>query len=244
LRFGTTFTVQQSGALASLDSLAAPARFVTVIGPSGLMLRSAAAGDLDVVLTHAPALEARVLEGRWLRRCPFVTSRFAVVGPAPDPAAVARAASAADAFRRIARAEALFVTRGDSSGTHERERAVWRAAGVDPEPEVWYLESGSDQATTLRLAAEWGAYALADLPTLARQRDLAVTVLFTRDTVLVNRYTLYVVRVEPAPVAAAAFASWVLAQWRPRVIGLRLADGTPAFEAATGVCEAADTTGA
>jgi tungstate transport system substrate-binding protein len=242
VRFGTTFTVQQSGALDLLDSLkaSAPTRFAVAIGPSGQMLRSAAAGDLDLVLTHSPAQEQRLLAGHWSRRCPFGASRFAIVGPAADPANVAQATSAADAMRRIDRAGALFVSRGDSSGTHEKERSLWRAAGLDPQAGAppTYSETGGDQASTLRLADEWGAYALADLPTLARQRGLAITVLFTNDDVLENPYTLYVVRSDAAAHPLAdSLATWLVARWQPRVAALRLPDGTPAFSANPATCE-------
>ena len=239
MRFGTTYTVQQSGSLELLDSLSdsAPARFVTVVGPSGQILRSASAGDLDVVLTHAPALERRWLEGHWTMRCPFLVSQFAVVGPATDPAAVAKAASAADALRRIQRTGAIFVSRGDSSGTHERELAIWKAAGITPEPSELYFEAGGDQASTLRLADSWGAYALADLPTLTRQRDLRISVLFRRDSLLANPYTLYTVRADSGHAAAATFAAWLMTAWRARILALRLADSTPAFTPLAETCQ-------
>src|SRR6266571_5341838 len=120
LRVGTTYTVQQSGALDLIDSLWSGVRVVSVIAPSGQILQAAARGDLDVVITHAPSLEARILAGHALLRCPFVSSRFALVGPAADPADVARAQHAVEAFTRIARARARFVSRGDSSGTISR----------------------------------------------------------------------------------------------------------------------------
>src|SRR5207245_1864323 len=106
LRLGTTYTVQQSGVLAVLESLWTGPRFTTVVAPSGQVLRAAANGDLDVVITHAPALEQRLLvaSGHAVLRCPLVASRFAIVGPAADPARVAAAPSAAAAFRRIAAA--------------------------------------------------------------------------------------------------------------------------------------------
>src|SRR5256885_3176905 len=137
LRLGTTYTVQQSGALAVLESLwTGPPPFTTVVAPSGQILRAAANGDLDVVITHAPALEQRLLvaPGHALLRCPLAASRFAVVGPAADPAHVATAATAAEAFRRIAALGGPFVSRGDSSGTHVKELALWHAAGVTPAP--------------------------------------------------------------------------------------------------------------
>src|SRR5579859_3318814 len=118
LRLGTTTTVEQSGALAALAEGWAGAKLSTVIAPSGQILRSAASGDLDVVITHAPALERKFLAGHVALRCALVASRFGIVGPAADPAGVARASSAADAFRRIATGRHRFVSRGDSSGTH------------------------------------------------------------------------------------------------------------------------------
>jgi tungstate transport system substrate-binding protein len=240
LRLGTTYTVQQSGALAVLESLwTGPPPFTTVVAPSGQILRAAASGDLDVVITHAPALEQRLLvgPGHALLRCLLVASRFAIVGPAADPARVATAASAAEAFRRIASAGGPFVSRGDSSGTHVKELALWRAAGVTPAP-PWYLESGTDQAATLHVADERGAYALADLPTYAKLSGLASRILFAADTALTNPYTLYVVRrAEPHP-AARDFATWATRAGREAVLALRLPDGTPAFVLQAGDCEA------
>lgn len=238
IRLGTTTTVRQSGMLALAESLwTGSAPLATVIGPSGQILHSAAQGDLDVVLTHAPALEAKLLAGTsGLVRCPFVTSRFAIVGPLDDPAQVATAHSAADAMQRIAGRAARFVSRGDSSGTHERELALWRAAGIEPLGHPWYIESGADQTTTLRIADERGAYALADLPTFGHIRGLALHRLFDADSGLINRYTIYLVPVQPPHPAARPFFDWAQGTWRTRVLGLRLPDGTPAFAPAAGAC--------
>lgn len=241
LRLGTTTTVQQSGMLAVAESLWHGSPLATVIAPSGQILRSAAAGDLDVTLTHAPALEAKFLgNGTAVERCPFVTSRFVVVGPAADPADVRGARDAADALRRIAARGATFVSRGDSSGTHERELALWRSAALSPwegmRDRSWYVESGTDQTTTLRLADERRAYALADLPTLATLRDLELQPLFGDDTVLLNRYSISLVH-QPTPhPAARPFFTWALDAWRRQVLAIRLPDGTPAFAPSPGAC--------
>jgi tungstate transport system substrate-binding protein len=239
LRLGTTYTVQQSGVLAVLESLWTGPQFTSVVAPSGQILRAAANGDLDVVITHAPALEQRVLvdPGHALLRCPLVASRFAIVGPAADPARVAAAPSAAAAFRRIAAVGGPFVSRGDSSGTHVKELTLWQAAGVTPAAR-WRLESGADQAATLHLADERDAYALADLPTYAKLRDLSLRILFVADTALTNPYTLYVVRHPNAPPAAGAFARWASEAGRLALVGLRLPDGTAAFDAVAGACTA------
>jgi len=237
LRLGTTTTVEQSGALALLDSLWRGTPLRTVIAPSGQFLRSAAAGDLDVVITHAPALEAKWLGGdQAALRCPLMASRFAIVGPASDPAAVRGATSAADAFRRIAHSGATFVSRADSSGTHMKELALWRAAGVHPRPSGAYLESGAGQAATLQIADERGSYALADLPTFAHLHAVALHVLFSAATGLTNPYTLYVVRHTPEHPAARGFATWAMQSWRERLTALRLPDGAPEFTPRPGAC--------
>jgi tungstate transport system substrate-binding protein len=243
LRLGTTTTVDQSGALALLDSLH-PVPLRIVVGASGTILRSAAAGDLDVVITHAPALEERILiaPGHAVRRCPFVMSRFAIVGPAGDPARVSGAATAADALRRIAGARATFVSRADSSGTHVKELSLWRSAGLAPgTTDHWYVQAGVDQAATLRIADERAAYALADLPTFARLTGVDLRVLFTADTALGNPYTLYVIRSTSQQSGATQFSQWALQYWRPRLLAARLPDGIAAFASpppSTGECTA------
>jgi tungstate transport system substrate-binding protein len=238
LRLGTTTTVEQSGALAILDLLHPPAALAVVIGPSGQVLRSAAAGDLDVVITHAPSLEQRLLvaPGHAALRCPFVASRFALVGPPADPAKVRGAATAAEALRRIAAAHAPFVSRGDSSGTHVKELALWRSAGVSPKGRPWYLEAGTDQGATLRVADERRAYALVDLPTFVKLKGVDLRVLLTADTALLNPYTLYVIRAPTPHPAAAAFGSWALTEWRARLLTLQLPGGMAAFQPLAGGC--------
>lgn len=240
LRLGTTTTVQASGALAVVESLWAARHrlpLATVIAPSGQTLHAAANGDVDVVITHAPTLEDRILvtPGHAELRCPFVASRFAIVGLAADPAGVGRATSAADALRRIARAGSSFVSRADSSGTNAKELALWRTAGVSP-ARPWYIESGVDQATTLHIANERDAYALADLPTLAKLTDLQLRVLFVADTALTNPYTLYVARETPRGPAAREFAAWAIDTARAAILAIRLPDGTPAFVPRQGGC--------
>ncbi len=246
LRLGTTTTVEQSGVLALLNSLEPRITLDVVVGPSGQILRSAAAGDLDVVLTHAPGLEQRLLiaSGRAAWRCPFVASRFAVVGPGTDPAHVRSAPTAADAFRRIAASRSSFISRGDSSGTHLKELALWQAAGVAPPPgtrDIWYIQAGVDQAATLHLADERHAYALADLPTFTRLTGIELRVLFSADTALSNPYTLYVIRSARADSDATRFSAWALADWRARLLSLRLPGGEPAFAPLAGGCIVPDT---
>src|SRR3989441_3521008 len=233
LRLGTTTTVEQSGALALLDSLRPPTPVRVIVAASGTVLHSAAAGDLDVVITHAPSLEQRLLidPGHAALRCPFVASRFAIVGPPADPAHVASAETAAEAFRRVATARAAFISRGDSSGTHIKELSLWKSTGATPDipRSSWYVQAGVDQAATLRIADERAAYALADLPTFTRLTGIALRVLFTADTALVNPYTLYVIRSASENSGATRFSTWALADWRTRLLTLRLPSGVAAF---------------
>ena len=240
LRLGTTTTVEQSGALALLDSLRPPTPVRVIVAASGTVLHSAAAGDLDVVITHAPSLEQRLLidPGHAALRCPFVASRFAIVGPAADPAHVASAETAADAFHRIATARASFISRADSSGTHIKELSLWKSAGVTPDisRNSWYVQAGGDQAATLRIADERAAYALADLPTFTRLTGIALRVLFTADTAFGNPYTLYVIRSASENSAATRFSTWALADWRTRLLALRLPGGVAAFAPLPGEC--------
>jgi tungstate transport system substrate-binding protein len=242
LRLGTTTTVEQSGALLLLDSLHPPVPVRVVVAASGTILHSAAAGDLDVVITHAPKLEQRLLiePGHAALQCPFVASRFAIVGPPADPAHVATAGTAAEAFRRIANARASFISRADSSGTHIKELSLWKSAGMTPAVprNTWYVQAGVDQAATLRIADERAAYALADLPTFARLTGIDLHVLFTADTALGNPYTLYVIRSASDDSAAMRFSTWAMLNWRPRLLAVRLPDGAVAFASLPGECAA------
>ncbi len=244
---GTTFSLEQSGALIGIDTAWRGKRFAIVVGPSGQVLRSAAAGDLDIVITHAPALERRILlaSGHAALACPLFASRFAIVGPPADPAGVRGLASGLEAMRRIARVGAVFVSRADSSGTHEKERELWRLAGVDPDPELWLVESGASQAANLLQASNWRGYTLTDLPTFALMKanrgaalELDLLVAPAADTTLTNPYTLHLTAIGERRAPAEALAEWLATTWRDRVTSVRLPDGTPAFVPRAGPCAA------
>ena len=98
-----------------------------------------------------------------------------------------------------------------------------------PQHRTWYIESGTDQATTLHLADERDAYALADLPTLARLSGLTLQTLFTEDSSLSNPYTLYVIRAPVPHPAARAFAEWAMGAGRVQILARTLSGGRPAF---------------
>lgn len=145
---------------------ARPFRFVAV--GSGAAARLGIDGQADVVFVHDPGAAARLrASGRVLRERAVMKNRFVLAGPEDDPAGVAGTRSFAEAFARIAAAGARFASRADSSGTHEREREIWRAAGIDPTARPWYVETGRGMASALDYAYQRGAYILVDGATAA-----------------------------------------------------------------------------
>ena len=198
---GTTlYTTGLAGEIASLIEGEAGIEVSLVPGPSGRLLEVAARGDLCLVVVHAPGLEASYLrEGSIVRAGFLAYNYFVVVGPPGDPAGVRGSPSVVEAFKRIymsgSRGEALFVSRGDHSGTHERELLVWRLAGVDPGGD-WYIASGGGAYNTLLMAEEEGAYTLVDEATYYYMRYSGLidelTILYEgRDRVLANIYSVY-----------------------------------------------------
>ncbi len=128
-------------------------------------------GDADVLLVHAPKAEEQYMaDGRGLDRRLVMHNSFIVVGPASDAAHVSGAASAVDAFKRIAVAGALFVSRADDSGTNMKELEFWKAAGITPQG-AWYIKSGSGMADALHIASQKAAYTLTDDGTYLSQRS-------------------------------------------------------------------------
>ncbi|MEE9229945.1 MAG: substrate-binding domain-containing protein [Acidobacteriota bacterium] len=195
---------------------------VVAIG-SGQALAMAERGEADLVLSHAPEAEkafmARGLgSGRWR----MMTNDFVVVGPSSDPARVQHAQSAREVFQRIERSEALFISRGDESGTHMLEKRLWRLTEHPPPPAARYIETGQGQGMTLRIASEKGAYALADRATfLIQVQVIDLEVLYEGDPVLRNVYHLIISSPENGPrvneEGARQLAHYLLS---PRVLGV------------------------
>jgi tungstate transport system substrate-binding protein len=156
---------------------------------------------------------------------------FVLVGPAPDPAGIRTATTAADAMRRIAASGARFVSRGDESGTHERERALWQRAGRTPDTSR-VLVSGAGMATTLRQAAEASAYTLSDKPTFLRMSNgIQLTLLFEGDPELMNTYAVVVgAPATPGHRIAVDWMAWLLGGRGRDVIVSYTVGGRRAFE--------------
>ncbi len=173
---------------------------------TGQALAIGAKGDADVVLVHDPDKEAAfVASGDGVNRQHVMYNDFILVGPVSDPAGVRGSATAAEAFARIAQAKAPFASRGDGSGTETKEKAIWQAAGIVPDPRSgWYFSLGQGMGDTLLFASEKGAYTLADRGTYLSMRDkLSLAILLGGDTLDQNpdpalRNPYGVVAVNPA----------------------------------------------
>jgi tungstate transport system substrate-binding protein len=170
----------------------------TVAVGTGQALKMGEEGNADVLLVHAPASEKTFMEGGFgAERALVMHNDFIVVGPAGDPAGIKGGTSALKALKTIAAAGAPFVSRGDDSGTHKAELALWKKAEITPEGE-WYIETGQGMGATLKVAGEKTAYTLTDRATyLANPEGLEILV--EGDAVLLNVYHVITVNPEKWP---------------------------------------------
>jgi len=176
LRLATTTSTQDSGLLdAILPDFEAThnARVDVVAVGSGQAIELGQNGDADVLLVHSRSKEdAFVADGYGLARSDVMYNDFVLVGPPDDPAGIAGSSTAAEALAGIALAQSPFASRGDDSGTHTKEKALWQAAGIDPDPNAgWYSSLGQGMGETLQFANEQAAYTLSDRATYLAQRD-------------------------------------------------------------------------
>lgn len=172
-------------------------------------------GDADVVLVHSRAREdAFVADGYGTARYDVMYNDFILVGPAADPAGIKGMTDAAAAFAQIAESGSTFVSRGDDSGTHSKEKAIWTAAEITLEGD-WYISAGQGMGEVLTMSDEMGAYTLSDRATyVARQATgLTLEILVEGDPILFNPYGVIPVNPEKHPNINAelgqAFADWI-----------------------------------
>lgn len=204
----TTTSVQNSGLLDHLLPHFEPAQVRVHAAGSGRSLEMLADGVVDLVISHAPEAEARYLAAHagWRYR-KLASNWFIIVGPRDDPARIRDAGDAVDAFRRIAAAPVPFVSRGDESGTHEREQTFWRSSGVMPAPGR-LIVSGRGMALALRHADEINGYTLSDDATFRQLQPQLDLVAFTvGDARLLNTYAVIH---RPGNANAAMLADWLL----------------------------------
>lgn len=222
----TTTSTQDSGLLDVLVPAFEkehPYKVKVIAVGSGQALAMGERGEADVILAHAPAAEQKLVDaGVVINRHRVMHNTYLIVGPAADPAGV-KGASAPDALRRITGKGATFVSRGDDSGTHKQELALWAKAGGKPSG-AWYLESGTGMAQTLTIAAEKNGYTLTDNGTyLAQRQRLNLAVMVSGDEQLKNVY--HVMQVDPAKfpkvrgAGGQAFVSFMLSEKAQAQIG-------------------------
>ncbi|MDX2265829.1 MAG: substrate-binding domain-containing protein [Hyphomicrobiales bacterium] len=182
---------------------------------TGQALDTGKRGDADVVFVHAAADEKKFVdEGFGVRRFPVMYNDFVIVGPKSDPAS-AKGLSAAEGLKAIAAKGATFASRGDNSGTHKAELALWKAAGADPKGQPWYRELGSGMGPTLNASAQLAAYTLTDRGTwisFKNRGDLAILV--EGDKTLFNQYGVMLVNPQKhahvKAKAGQAFVDWLI----------------------------------
>jgi tungstate transport system substrate-binding protein len=175
-------------------------------------------GEADVLLVHSPAAEEKFISGGFgINRRLVMHNDYIMVGPPEDPAKIRGIKSSSEAFIKIASAKALFLSRGDNSGTNAKEKDIWKAAGIKPEGEKWYQQTGLGMGQTLNVTAEKKGYTLADRGTyLAMKKNLGLDILVEGDAILLNIY--HVIEVNPAKwtklnvAGAKAFADFMVSR--------------------------------
>jgi tungstate transport system substrate-binding protein len=170
----------------------------TIAVGSGQAMAMGQKGEADVLLVHSPSAERKFMaDGYGVNRRLVMHNDYIVVGPSEDPAKMKGLKSSQEAFKKIASAQALFLSRGDNSGTNSKEKDIWKAAGINPEAEKWYQQTGLGMGQTLNVAAEKKGYTLADRGTyLAMKKNLNLDILVEGDAILLNIY--HVIEVNPA----------------------------------------------
>ncbi len=192
---------------------------------TGKALKLGENGDADVVLVHARELEDKfVADGFGVNRRDVMHNDFVIIGPTTDPAGIGKTKTAAEALKRIAKQKSPFVSRGDKSGTHNKELSLWKEAQVTPLGS-WYIESGRGMGEVLIMAHEKRAYTLTDRGTyLAFQKEGKITlpVLFEGDPTLFNPYGIIAVNPDRQPsvnyVMAMALIGWVTSPGGQKII--------------------------
>ncbi|MDO9559421.1 MAG: substrate-binding domain-containing protein [Syntrophales bacterium] len=236
----TTTSTQDSGLLDVLIPIfeKKTGYFVkTIAVGSGQAMAMGQKGEADVLLVHSPAAEKKfVAENYGINRRIIMHNDFVIVGPPSDPAGIKGMKSAAEVFKKIAASNAIFMSRGDNSGTNAKEKAIWKAAEITPEGQKWYQQTGLGMGLTLAVAAEKKSYTLADRGTyLALKKNLGLDILSEGDGILLNIY--HVVEVNPAKwpkvnaAGAKAFADFMISKQTQKIIKTFGVDkfGSPLF---------------
>jgi tungstate transport system substrate-binding protein len=195
----------------------------TVSVGSGAAIAMGEKGEADVLLVHSPAAEKKIVDSGAVTNYQLVMHNdFIIIGPAADPAGI-KGLKSGEAFKNIAEKKAVFVSRGDESGTHNKEKAIWKEVNITPEGS-WYQSSGAGMGQTLNIANEKEAYTLTDRATyLAQKKNINLEILSEGDASLLNIY--HVMQVNPEKHSnvnkdgAKAFVEFMVADDTQKLIG-------------------------
>ncbi len=196
----------------------------TISVGSGQAMKMGEKGEADVLLVHSPDAEKKMVqEGFAINRRLVMHNDFIIVGPGADPAKIKDVKSSKEALKKIAAANALFLSRADNSGTNALEKKLWKAIGLNPEGQKWYQQTGLGMGETLNVTAEKKGYTITDRGTyLALKKTLGLDILVEGDPSLLNIY--HVMEVNPAKwpkvnnAGAKAFADFMVSKKAQEII--------------------------
>ena len=217
LRIASTTSTDNTGLFTALNppfEQMLRCRVDVIAQGTGKALKTGEMGDCDVVFVHARAAEDRFVEtGYGVNRRDVMYNDFVVLGPKEDPAGIKGVKDAAAALKKIASHEAPFISRGDDSGTHKKEKAIWKKASISPEGQ-WYIEAGQGMGAVLQLANQKLGYTLCDRGTyLAYKEKIDLGILAEGDPMLFNPYGIIAVNPAKHPtvnyVLAMTYIGWV-----------------------------------
>lgn len=237
LRLATTTSTENAGLLQAIlpvfEKDTGYEVHVIAVG-TGKALRMGRDGDVDLVLVHAPPTEKQfVNNGYGVNRRQVMYNDFVIVGPKNDPANIKGMQDPVRALTTIAQHKARFVSRGDDSGTHKKERHLWHVAGITPQG-TWYRQTGQGMGRVLQMSGELNAYTLTDRATWLAMRDkLPLAILAEGDPRLYNPYGIIAVNPARYPDAnyagAMALIHWITAKQGQQLIGQYRVQGEPLF---------------
>jgi len=236
----TTTSTQDTGLLDTLIPIfeKKTGYFVkTIAVGSGQAMTMGSKGEADVLLVHSPDAEKKfIADGLGVNRRLVMHNDFVIVGPADDPAKIKGEKSAVEAMKKIAASGAIFISRGDNSGTHALEKKVWKAVGINPEGQKFYQQTGLGMGQTLNVAAEKKAYTIADRGTwLSLQKNLGLPILCEGDAILLNIYHVMEINAAKFPKVnakgAKAFADFMVSKETQAIVAKFGVDkyGSPLF---------------
>ncbi|MCL5264886.1 MAG: substrate-binding domain-containing protein [Chloroflexi bacterium] len=214
----------------------------TIAVGTGQALAMGERAEADVLLVHAPDSEKKFMQaGHGAERKLVMHNDFIIVGPPADPAKIKGVKTADEALKKIVAAKALFVSRGDNSGTEQLEKKLWKQTGLDPKGQDWYKQTGQGMGATLNVASDKNGYTISDRATyLATKKNHSLDILVEADKALLNIYHVITVNPQKSPkinvAGAKAFEEFMVAPDTQAVVGKFGADkfGQPLFFADAG----------